>query len=109
MKKPDFKLGALERYDPNLRPYAEQLDRMKCPHLPCKYCGMPTSMSTQQCDGCWEVTHRLRGFLRGGPRAILFAARALYDTVQESHQRAKLKGLVARFVTDDTADEWGGD
>jgi hypothetical protein len=41
--------------------------------IPCKTCGTPTSMlSTKLCDGCWEVEHRLRDYLRtdGGRRVV---------------------------------------
>jgi hypothetical protein len=29
--------------------------------MPCKFCGVPTRMlGTKQCDGCWEIAHRVR-------------------------------------------------
>ena len=32
--------------------------------VPCTICGEPTRMTgTKQCDGCWEVTHRIEYFL----------------------------------------------
>ena len=33
----------------------------------CGTCGRPTDKtSTKRCDGCWEVEHRLDGYLRDG-------------------------------------------
>lgn len=51
------------------------------PFHPCRYCGMPVlgdEGSTFPCIGCWEVTSRLRDFLRdGGQKARDFVATEL--------------------------------
>lgn len=37
---------------------------MNAEQCPCKVCGQPTRMTgTKLCDPCWEVTHRLKGFV----------------------------------------------
>ena len=32
--------------------------------VPCETCGDPTHICTKRCDGCWEVEHRLRDYLK---------------------------------------------
>lgn len=41
--------------------------------VPCGTCGQPTPMrGTKRCDGCWEVEHRMRDYLRNeGARAFV--------------------------------------
>lgn len=45
----------------------------------CEVCGSDRGLSgTKRCDGCWEVEHRLAGYLRtGGEEARLFVIEAL--------------------------------
>jgi hypothetical protein len=52
------------------------------PAVPCETCGIPTPMTgTKRCDGCWEVEHRLRDYLRtGGAKARAFVEAALSTT-----------------------------
>jgi hypothetical protein len=41
--------------------------------VPCATCGEPTPMrGTERCNNCWEVEHRLEGYLNGGSRARAF-------------------------------------
>lgn len=38
----------------------------------CETCGRPTDKTgTKRCDGCWEVEHRLDGYLRDGGDAAV--------------------------------------
>ena len=40
-------------------------ERLGMKWVPCETCGDPTHMiSTKRCDGCWEVEHRLRDYLK---------------------------------------------
>lgn len=49
--------------------------------VPCETCGDPTDKTgTKRCDGCWEVEHRLDGYVRdGGDVARGRLAKALYQ------------------------------
>jgi hypothetical protein len=52
-------------------------ERIKIQWVPCETCGDPTHMtSTRRCDGCWEVEHRLRDYLKS-PQAQRTVAEAL--------------------------------
>lgn len=46
----------------------------------CEICGSPDGWSgTKICDGCWEVTRRLSGFLHNNPKAVQLVAQELAD------------------------------
>jgi hypothetical protein len=49
--------------------------------VPCETCGaLTTKTGTKRCDGCWEVEHRLFGYLNsGGGKARRFVVSALGD------------------------------
>ena len=50
--------------------------------VPCETCGRPTDKTdTKLCDGCWEVEHRLDGYLRDGAEK---AARALIGALERA-------------------------
>ncbi len=50
--------------------------------VPCETCGtLTTKIGTKRCDVCWEVEHRLFGYLlKGGDKARRFVASALKET-----------------------------
>jgi hypothetical protein len=48
----------------------------------CETCGCPTDKTgTRRCDGCWEVEHRIAGYLRDGGLAA-------HDTLMSAMSRA---------------------
>ena len=59
-------------------------ERLGMKWVPCETCGNPThSTVTKRCDGCWEVEHRLRDYLKHA-RGRVFAARALAQVRPDS-------------------------
>jgi hypothetical protein len=50
----------------------------------CGTCGRPTEKTgTRRCDGCWEVEHRVRGYLAdGGLAAAAFLVEVLFDAAR---------------------------
>lgn len=53
--------------------------------VPCTTCGDPArTPKTDKCGRCWEVEHRLRGYMRaGGLNAAKFVADALREALDK--------------------------
>jgi hypothetical protein len=68
------------------RARAAEFDRLGIKHVPCETCGCPTDKtSTERCDGCWEVEHRIGGDLReGGAKARDFLVGAIGEAVRDA-------------------------
>jgi hypothetical protein len=59
---------------------AAELNTLGIEHVPCGVCGVPTGAARggERCNNCWEVEHRLKGYLRdGGHAALCFILDAL--------------------------------
>lgn len=51
---------------------ASELDASRIEHVQCETCGLPTPMTgTRRCNRCWEIEHRLAGYLRDGGEVAL--------------------------------------
>lgn len=49
---------------------------------PCEICHAPGLEGTKRCNRCWELEHRLEGYLREGSRAaMVFVLEALRKAV----------------------------
>jgi hypothetical protein len=72
---------------------AADFDRLNLKHAPCATCGTPAQAPASMpalvrvtCDGCWEVEHRLRDYLRdGGAKAEQILINALAAAGYQGH------------------------
>ena len=66
------------------RQRTEEFERLGVKWVPCETCGGPThSTATKRCDGCWEVEHRLRDYLKTTQGQVV-VAKALVQAGSDS-------------------------
>lgn len=90
-------------HDDQRRQRVAEFDRLGMKWVPCDVCGDPTlATATKRCDGCWEVEHRLRDFLKS-QRGQVVVAEALVQAGSTSVVTARLVlvGAVERWANAD--------